>query len=100
MGQTRSLSKAQPRLQVYLHMSLVCIITIEPASTSSLGGAGAPRVFLNSKDLLHTCYLVVHVWCNDISMQVASTYVVQVCISSLVIHILYDEVFIHSSCVI
>ena len=45
MGQTRSLSKAQHRLQVNLHTSLVCIITIGPAGSSSLGDAGAPRVF-------------------------------------------------------
>ena len=45
MGQTRSLSKAQHRLQVNLHTSLVCIITIGPAGISSLGDAGAPRVF-------------------------------------------------------
>ena len=49
MGQTRSLSKAQHRLQVDLHMSLVCIVTIEPASSSSLGalievGSLNPRI--------------------------------------------------------
>ena len=45
MGQTRSLSKAQHILQVNLHISLMCIITIKPASSSCLGGAGAPQVF-------------------------------------------------------
>ena len=44
-GTIRSLSKAQQRLQVNLHISLVCIKTIGPASSSSLGGAGAPRDF-------------------------------------------------------
>ena len=51
MGQTRSLSKAQHRLQVNLHISLVCIITIGPASSLGLGGAGTPWVLLNSKYL-------------------------------------------------
>ena len=43
--------QCQHRLQVNLHMSLVCIITIGPASSSSLGGRLAPPTFLNSQYL-------------------------------------------------
>ena len=63
MGQTRSLFKAQHRLQVNLHMSLVDIITIGPTSSSSLGGA-APHEFFKLEILVPFPPLSLP-WCSS-----------------------------------